>query len=744
MPKLIAVDSETHLIQPGLLTPPGVCGSFSTGAESWVELFPGYLDTLEGALKPGTTLAVANGAFDFGVAVAPVKGGRWTGRPELLKLIFAKHERGEVFDILIAMALDAVAGGHLFKDPVTGGPLRMPADPVTGKAGKLSYRYSLAMTLYLLTGEVGAKDNADFVLRYHEFENMPIEAWPEKARVYPADDARNTYRCAEILAAKGRNLGKLERHAWTHLTHQTRAAWAMHLMSAWGLRTDGGRVAALAARVDGEHAKTLDTFKASGLISEDGKNNGAEIKRRVILAYSMGVAVGSEAAAVASDAAGGLPNCPDCKGTGKTHRAKVSEKTGKPLKGSTINCVTCSSAGIAIPPSVPRTPAGGVKTDRDTLSESGDDLLEAFADAGENDKLRDTYLPFLRQGVEIPINVRGNVLVDTGRASFEGLIQLLPKRGGVRECFRARPGYVYCSVDYNALELATLAQVCLWTLGHSRMAESINAGKDLHSILGAQMVGCSEAHFLEQVKAKRASYVNYRFAAKAGNFGFGGLMGAAKFALTQRKAKGFPGADGSKHGSMCRLGGVETVPCGTVKITEWKGRECPPVCGACVDFSETLRKSWLNTWEEMGDYFKEIAKVPGIRDGAGTMISPGTGYVRGNLNMSAGANHPFQHLAAMGAKHALWNVSRECYTVESSPLYGSRPVVFAHDEIITELIEAKAHEAAYRQAEVMIASMREFVPDVKIAAEPALMRYWEKAATPAFDAAGRLIPWVPA
>ncbi len=112
--------------------------------------------------------------------------------------------------------------------------------------------------------------------------------------------------------------------------------------------------------------------------------------------------------------------------------------------------------------------------------------------------------------------------------------------------------------------------------------------------------------------------------------------------------------------------------------------------------------------------------------------------------MSAGANHPFQHLAAMGAKHALWNVSRECYTVEDSPLYGSRPVVFAHDEVITELIEAKAHEAAYRQADVMIASMREFVPDVKIAAEPALMRFWDKNASPVFDAAGRLIPWEPA
>jgi hypothetical protein len=92
------------------------------------------------------------------------------------------------------------------------------------------------------------------------------------------------------------------------------------------------------------------------------------------------------------------------------------------------------------------------------------------------------------------------------------------------------------------------------------------------------------------------------------------------------------------------------------------------------------------------------------------------------------ANHSFQSLAGFGAKHALWLVSRECYVDRSSPLYGSRPVVFAHDEVITEIPENVAHEAAYRQAEIQIAAMREFVPDVHVAAEPALMRRWFKEA----------------
>ncbi len=47
--------------------------------------------------------------------------------------------------------------------------------------------------------------------------------------------------------------------------------------------------------------------------------------------------------------------------------------------------------------------------------------------------------------------MRGNVLVESGRASFEGLVQLLPREGGVRECFKARDGWVTVDVpdDYE-------------------------------------------------------------------------------------------------------------------------------------------------------------------------------------------------------------------------------------------------------------------------------------------------------
>lgn len=69
--------------------------------------------------------------------------------------------------------------------------------------------------------------------------------------------------------------------------------------------------------------------------------------------------------------------------------------------------------------------------------------------------------------------------------------------------------------------------------------------------------------------------------------------------------------------------------------------------------------------------------------------------------------------------------------------------MFVHDAIFSEMPEHKAHLAGPRKAEVMIREMRRWVPDVTVAAEPALMRYWDKRAEPAYDAAGKLVVWEP-
>lgn len=735
--RLRAFDFESHIMQPGLLAPPIVCGSLADaepGAER-VMLKTEALDALEALLRSNATIAGAHLAFDFGLAAAEDPA-------RFVRLIFAKYDREEVFDVLIGYALLAIARGHMLADPVTGKPIQK----WNAKKKRLTQakRYNLEIVTRLLLGRTDAKENDEYRLRYHELEPLPLSQWPAEAVQYPRDDVRNTWDDAAELIRQGVNLGQVTGKPFSHMTHQARAAWAMQLACIWGHRTDPAVVEEIAADIEAKHAANVERFKDSGFIDPaTGKEREPAIKRAVILAYG-----------------GGAP-CAECSGKGK---GKVpSPKTGNP-----INCKPCGGSGLAVPDAVPKTDTGGVSTSRDTLAESGDDTLEAYAGVSEVEKLRDTYIPFLRQGVNVPITLDANVLVESGRASYDGLIQLLPRKGRIREAFVARrrefvknlpphvTDQVLCSVDYAAVELSTLAQVCLWVLGWSRLAEAINSGVEPHALFAAKMIGTTYEELRARIKAGDVVAKDARQMAKAANFGFPGFMGGAKLAITKRKeglrfciaagvAPPCPKCDGMIGITTCRTCYGRGALCGLEKVTEWgkrNKRKIPPTCKTCIVIASDLRLQYLAMWEEMGDYFDWIQGLDGFRENLAVMDSPGTGYLRGGMGSNA-ANHPFQHLASAGAKHALYLVSREAYTDENSPLYGVRPKVFAHDEVISEGDEATAHEWGYRKAAIMVAGMREFVPDVKVSAEPAIMVRWYKDAETVHDERGRLAIWRP-
>lgn len=106
-------------------------------------------------------------------------------------------------------------------------------------------------------------------------------------------------------------------------------------------------------------------------------------------------------------------------------------------------------------------------------------------------------------------------------------------------------------------------------------------------------------------------------------------------------------------------------------------------------------------------------------------------------------NSPFQGLVADFAKDALVRIQEAAWTDRRSPLYGSRPIFFVHDEVISEVPEECAHEAAYEQARIMAETAEEYTPDVPMIVEPALMRRWYKDADPVIGPDGRLVPWEP-
>ncbi len=85
----------------------------------------------------------------------------------------------------------------------------------------------------------------------------------------------------------------------------------------------------------------------------------------------------------------------------------------------------------------------------------------------------------------------------------------------------------------------------------------------------------------------------------------------------------------------------------------------------------------------------------------------------------------FQAPAADGAKAAFYEVSKRCYAVKSSALYGSRPVAFVHDEILLESPRDRAKAAMDEMVSVMKSEMaRCAVPDVPIAVDAGIMERW--------------------
>lgn len=726
--QLRALDLETHKVQPGLLAPPMVVGStakVAPGTEQLLspsDVMSGFKHCVE---RTDDILAGAHIAYDFGVIAAEAER---QGDPTVLPLIFRLYEERRVCEVLLYEALDAIARGHLFRQ-ADGTAL---FDPGTGKKSK---KYSLDIVTHLETGRVDAKKNSYWRLRYAILQGVPWKDWPFEARQYPLDDARNSVDDAAALLRRGaRNVGDLPAQAET--------AFGLHLGAMWGFRTSRERTEALAARADAAHAASVAKFTRLGFLRANGTKDTSAIKRAVAIAYGVDPA----------------SRCPLCGGWGR-----VSSPGGG---GSTVACPVpaeggCDGTALDLSTSTTLanllTKSGGISTSRDTLVESGDEDLADFA---ENpwEKIRQTYVPYLRQGYDRPINLRPNALVESGRTSYEDPSQTFPRKHGVRNCVQAREGYYFLSVDYAAIELCCFAQVCYTLFGHSSMRDIINSTGDpgqLHTALGGRLIGKPLEEMRALVKGKGGKLEierakNARQGAKPWNFGALGGMGAAKFVLNQRSsANGSTKTrDGKEYPGVrfCILLGGE-MRCGRDKspdniVTSWNRRSCPPICRRCVEIVEYMIKpAWLAEFPEVQEYFSWIKWMTETY-GEIPAFGP-VDRVRGGLGFTDGANTCFQSLNADGGKYAWRQVIRACYLKPESPLWGTRPILFAHDEIFAETPIWKSHAAGYEMARVMVECMREYVPDVTVRAEPALMEFWYKEAETVVDERGILQPWRP-
>lgn len=496
-------------------------------------------------------------------------------------------------------------------------------------------------------------------LRFGELAPFPVEQWPEEARRYVVGDVVSTFA---VYRAQ-----QEDAHWLADQYRQTRAAFAFELMSAYGLHTDANAVHVYRQALEGKFARLAEEMVAHGLMRRQSTKKKATGLVETKLVRTM-----------------------------KAVQARVEAAYARAGK------------------QVPKTPTYRTKTDADVCEHSGDAVLKDYADLSSTGTMLSTYVPLLERAAGHPLHVRFTTLLSTGRTSSSPNVQNLPTEQGVRECFAPRPGYVYIVSDYAGIELRTWAQVCYSLFGESAMREALNRGIDPHTQLASLILGIPYEQALAEFKADRKGRVyKPRQASKAGNFGFPGGAGYARWREYARTNYGVEVEldDDGSPGAMS---------------------------------AKRVKAFWREAWPESTRYADWCsAQCDAGPDGLGTVEQAITGRFRGGLRYPELANSLFQGLAADLAKAALFAITKACYVQPQSPLFGSRPVNFVHDEVLTETPDnGHAHEAAMEQERLMVAAARPFLPDItNIECETVLARRWSKAAKPMKDAQGRLIPW---
>jgi len=489
-------------------------------------------------------------------------------------------------------------------------------------------------------------------LRYGDLMYVPIKAWPDAAIKYAKLD---TIAHRKLFISQAKRFPDIEGDLVSpDEIEQTKADLALGLMAAWGIRTDKKKTITYRDKLSHDWKAAQLRLLKHGVMYTGGTKSKPKIVKRM---------------------------------------AAIQEH------------VKDSYEAMGLP--VPVTEKGNIKTDSDTLKQSGNPVLLELNEAlsGSSDLIK--FMPTLLQGVDVPINPYWNVLVDTGRTSCgKPTLQTMPRKPGCRECFKARPGYVFISCDWNMAELCSLAQICYDLIGFSKLGNLLNKDHNPHIALTAQLMGVTYKQAVKWKKAKHKKFTGQNKLVKAANFGFPGGLGSSNF-ITYAK---------------------NYNPDNPIILTEQE--------------SKNIQNNWFSLYPEMRSYFNMISDITSAH-GSGVIHQHKSGRIRGRVSFTQAANSLFQGLTADGAKRALWEVTKRCYIDEDSSLYDCRPVILLHDEIIIEAPNERASDAGEELSNLMNESMAELIDKVPITSEPVIMKHWFKDAQTIRDNKGRLQLWQP-
>ncbi len=702
---MLGFDTETALIREALLAPPLACLSYSDGQNADLIHWRDAYRPARWLLEQETT--TANGPYDLTILYQQF--------PDLGDLIWEGLDAGRYHDVITRQKLMDIGEGCY----------RSYYRRLPGKEKITLLNYGLSDLHARYYGSYMEKD--EWRLQYGHLRDIyPLQQWPLGARQYAMFDAGVTVRIhgEQDKQADPRSVSYTHKNNLWDEAFQIRADFVLYLMSCRGISCDHKQVQKLIAEID---AETPDLVKTLTKIVYDQRGNPRGTLLRV-----EGVKDVTR-----------LDEWRIRKALQNGEKLTRSEKLAKELMFEAVG-----EAGELTNTGYKKVKAqemskldalrsGYIKIDEEWCLASKNPALQAYYKYRQNQNLR-TKLTHMHEAAVygLPIQTSFEVLMETGRTSSKthGLIrnsqglQNPPREGGFRECFVARPCdrhawlklptqhdcpdcHTIIACDFNQAELVALSQVTYAAFGFSKMRDTLNAGMDMHVDFGKEIFAINTGQRVDYDAAFKLYKIgdkiwdDLRQMAKGFNFGKPGGLGSASFMSYLRKAW---------H----------------KEITE--------------EQSKRLGAQWLRYYPEMKLYFKWMSDLMEAGGGKADIQSYMSGRWRGKCRYTQGCNNMFQSLTADGAKAALYAVSRACYYTKSSPLYGaSHPILFVHDEILTEVRRSQAHEAAKEMERLMVTAYSRYTPDVLVKADAHLMDRWSKKAKAVHDDYGRLVPWMP-
>ena len=568
---MIFFDTETEPFDRAYLAPEPICMSWAPGPD--FDLVDNCKDRFTSWLEGQQVLCGVHIAYDMAVL-----GEYW---PDLLPLIFKKYNRGQVQDLAINQKIIDIA-----KTGMALGKYSME---------ELANRYGIPVS----KGTVWRKE-------FKALKGVPKHLWPQEPKEYVLGDATIPQRIADCMP---------EVEPAILAGAEARKAFALQLISCWGVKTDRERVLALEAKTKDYMAKARVRLQEAGLVRANGTRDT------------------------------------------KAAKARMAEVVKHPSLTDT----------------------GEIACDKQACKDSGDELLQLYSTYSQANTLM-ARVEDLKNGVDLPLQVRFNSLLETSRTSTSkpkpplvGVqLQNFPREVGARECLVARPDHVIISCDLPTAELRSLSQNNIDMFGFSVMGEQLNAGRDLHLWFGAQIMGLEYKEALRRFEAGDKDVKLARQNAKPCNFGYPGGMGVANFCDFAWATYG-------------------------IRFS--------------LEEAERLKKVWMAAFPEMKMYFGRVSKLLWNKERC-TLVHLRTGRIRGRVMYCQAANSPFQELTAVGASEGLCAIQEICYTDRTNPLWNSRVIMYQHDEIVGEVPEKRMHWAGLEMSRIMAQEFNRFHPDV--------------------------------